>query len=52
MNRYKSMENREQISLMPICMVDMISTDCEVRANRCHRLQDGYSIHRFYIFRN
>jgi transposase len=32
MNRYKSMENREQISLMPMCMDDMIPNDCEVRA--------------------
>lgn len=32
MNRYKRMVNREQISLIPMCMGDMITPDCEVRA--------------------
>ena len=32
MDRYKSVENREQINLMPMCLDDMISPDSEVRA--------------------
>lgn len=32
MNRYKSVENREQINLMPMCLDDMIAPESEVRA--------------------
>lgn len=32
MNRYKSIENRDQLSLMPMCLDDMIAPDSEVRA--------------------
>lgn len=32
MERYKSVENRSQVSLMPMCIDDMIATNCEVRA--------------------
>ena len=32
MDRYKSIMNRYQLSLMPMCLDDMISTDNEVRA--------------------
>ena len=32
MNRYKSVDNRDQMNLMPMCMDDMISPDSEVRA--------------------
>ena len=32
MNRYKSIENRDQLSLMPMCLDDMIAHDSEVRA--------------------
>jgi len=32
MDRYKSIENRNQLSLIPMCLDDMISSDCEVRA--------------------
>ena len=32
MDRYKSVDNRDQMNLMPMCMDDMISPDSEVRA--------------------
>ena len=32
MNRYKSSANREQISVLPMCLDDMIAPDNEVRA--------------------
>ena len=32
MDRYKSVDNRDQMNLMPMCMDDMIAPDCEVRA--------------------
>jgi len=32
MKRYKKSEDRNQLSLMPLCLDDMISQDAEVRA--------------------
>lgn len=32
MDRYKSVDNRDQMNLIPMCMDDMISPDSEVRA--------------------
>ena len=32
MNRYKSIENRQQLSLMPMCLDDMVALDNVVRA--------------------
>ena len=32
MNRYKSMEHRQQLSLMPMCLDDMVAPDNVVRA--------------------
>ena len=32
MDQYKSIENRDQMNLVPMCMDDMIALDSEVRA--------------------
>jgi transposase len=32
MRRYKSNDDRNQIELQPMCLDDMISPDCEIRA--------------------
>ena len=32
MDRYKSVDNRDQMNLMPMCMDDMISPNSEARA--------------------
>jgi transposase len=32
MGRYKSSDDRDQLELLPMCLDDMISPDCDVRA--------------------
>lgn len=32
MNRYKSVENRQQLNMMPLCLDDMVAPDNVVRA--------------------